>query len=244
MLAVEDRSPRLRRVTLTGPELDGFLVELPAASARLLLPEPGAELVVPTWNGNEFLLPDGRRPTIRTLTPWSFGGFLAVDVVLHGSGRASTWAQAAAAGDGVALSGPGRGYAVDPGAPGYFLAGDETALPAVSQLLTAIPATTPVQVHLEMGDDSARLPLPEHSHAVVDWHVLPAGATPGDAMVDAVRGATFGDDFKVWAAGEAAAVQRVRKHLFDERGLARSQCTVRGYWKHGRSGDDGGAGQD
>ena len=35
-------------------------------------------------------------------------------------------------------------------------------------------------------------------------------------------------------AGEAAAVQRIRHHLFDERGLSRSHAVVRGYWKHGR----------
>jgi len=39
----------------------------------------------------------------------------------------------------------------------------------------------------------------------------------------------------VWVAGEAAAVQRLRSHLFDERGRQRSTVTARGYWKHGRS---------
>ncbi|HEX6417710.1 MAG TPA: siderophore-interacting protein, partial [Acidimicrobiales bacterium] len=47
---VEHLSPRLVRVTFAGAELDGFAVEEPAASVRLLLPPPGtAELVVPTW---------------------------------------------------------------------------------------------------------------------------------------------------------------------------------------------------
>ena len=41
----------------------------------------------------------------------------------------------------------------------------------------------------------------------------------------------------VWAAGEAAAVQRIRRYLFDERRDARDRTTVRGYWKHGRGGD-------
>jgi NADPH-dependent ferric siderophore reductase len=41
----------------------------------------------------------------------------------------------------------------------------------------------------------------------------------------------------VWAAGEAAAVQRIRRHLFEERSMARAHTTVRGYWKHGRAGD-------
>ena len=239
MLAAEDRSPRLRRVTLGGPELDGFALELPAASARLLLPDPGAGLVVPEWTGNEFLRPDGSRPVIRTLTPWDLGdGRLAVDVVLHGSGRASTWARAAAPGDEAAVSGPGRGYAVDRDAPEYVVAGDETAIPAMAQVLAALPVGTPVQVHVEVAAAAARLALPGAADA--DWHVLPDGAEAGDAMVAAVRSATFGPDARVWAAGEAAAVQRVRKHLFGERGLTRAQCTVRGYWKRGRAGDDGG----
>jgi NADPH-dependent ferric siderophore reductase len=38
----------------------------------------------------------------------------------------------------------------------------------------------------------------------------------------------------VWAAGEAAAMQRLRRHLFDERGVPRSAAVVRGYWKRGR----------
>jgi NADPH-dependent ferric siderophore reductase len=41
----------------------------------------------------------------------------------------------------------------------------------------------------------------------------------------------------VWAAGEAAAVQRIRSHLFVDRGLPRAHATVRGYWKHGRRAD-------
>jgi len=58
------------RVTLAGSELEGLTVELPAASVRLLLSSRGAhELAIPSWNGNEFLLSDGRRPDIRTFTP-------------------------------------------------------------------------------------------------------------------------------------------------------------------------------
>jgi NADPH-dependent ferric siderophore reductase len=32
-------------------------------------------------------------------------------------------------------------------------------------------------------------------------------------------------------------VQRIRRHLFEDRGLPRLHAWVRGYWKHGRSGD-------
>ena len=244
VLGVEPVTPRLVRVTLAGPELEGFTVEQPAASVRLLLPSPGTEeLVMPSWNGNEFLLPDGRRPTIRTFTPLRVDPeavTLDVEIVVHGGGAASEWAQAGGPGSPVAISGPGRGYALDAEAPAFLLAGDETAIPASGQLLEALPRETPVQVHVEIADPSARLELPEHAHASVDWHELPTGAPPGDAQVAAVQGSDLAADTRVWAAGEAAAVQRIRRHVFEDRGLPRRQATVRGYWKHGRAGDDSG----
>lgn len=232
------------RVALAGPELAGFTVDAPAASVRLLVPSPGThELVVPTWNGNEFLLPDGRRPALRTFTPRRVDADaleLDLDIVEHDDGVTSAWAAAAQPGDAAAVSGPGRGYTVDPDAAAYLLAGDETAIPAIGQLLEALPPGMPVDVHIEVARPDARVRLPEHPAATLTWHDLPAAAPPGDAMVAAVRRADIPAGARVWAAGEAAAVQRIRKHLFEERGMARSHTSVRGYWKHGRAGDDDG----
>lgn len=237
---IESASPRLVRVTFAGQELDDLTVEQPAASVRLLISAPGApELVMPTWNGNEFLLPDATRPTIRTFTPRRVDPEaleMDLEIVLHGSGAASEWADAAEVGSPAAVSGPGRGYTIDGDAPGFLLAGDETAIPAISQLLESLPTGTAVQVHIETGHPDARLALPEHPDATVEWHELPTGATSGDSLLDAVRGADIAPGMRVWAAGEAAAVQRIRRHLFQDRELPRAQATVRGYWKHGRSG--------
>jgi NADPH-dependent ferric siderophore reductase len=239
---VQRLSPRLARVTLSGSDLAGFTVERPAASVRLLLPSPGErELVMPAWNGNEFLRPDGERPHIRTLTPRRVDPValeLDVDIVIHGRGTASNWAEAAALGDLVAVSGPGRGYLIEPGGR-LVLAGDETAIPAISQLLETAPVDMEIQVHIEVTHHDARHALPHHPGAALWWYDLPAGAAPGDALVGAVRSIELPGQARVWVAGEAAAVQRIRRFLFEERGFPRSQATVRGYWKHGR-----GAGAD
>jgi NADPH-dependent ferric siderophore reductase len=231
----------LIRVTFAGPDLAGLTVEEPAASVRLLLPSLGTdELVVPRWNGNEFLLPDGRRPAIRTFTPYRVDVEaleLELEIVIHSAGVASEWVQAAAPGDPAAVAGPGRGYRMARDAPGFLLAGDETAIPAISQLLEALPTETSVQVHVEVAYPDARLALPDHPRAAVQWSDLSPGAAPGDTLVAAVVGADMAPGTRVWAAGEAAAVQRVRRHLFEDRGLPRAHTSVRGYWKHGRSGD-------
>ncbi len=234
-------TPRLVRVTVAGPELKGLAIEAPAASVRLLLPAAGShQLLMPTWNGNEFLMPDGNRATIRTLTPLRLDAQahrLDLEIVVHEGGTASTWALAAAEGDEVALSGPGRGYTVADDAAGFLLVGDESAIPAIGQVLEALPPDKTVRVVVEVADPAARLDLPTQPKAAVEWLDLPAGAPPGDAMVAAVTAADITEGTRIWAAGEAAAVQRIRRHVLDERAVPRSDTWIRGYWKHGRTGD-------
>jgi NADPH-dependent ferric siderophore reductase len=239
--AVTPLTPRLVRLTLAGPELEGFTVDQPAASVRLLLPPPGhGDVVLPAWQGNLFLYDDGSRPTIRTLTPLRVdpsAGQLDVEIVIHDGGPASAWALAARPGDPAAISGPARGYPVDPGASVFLLAGDESAIPAIGQLLEALPADRPVRIWIEVAEPSARLQLPEHPDARVEWLDLPPGAAPGEALVPAFTAAELAAGARVWAAGEAAAMQRIRRYLFEERQMTRSETWIRGYWKHGRAGD-------
>jgi NADPH-dependent ferric siderophore reductase len=241
---VQQLTRYMTRVTVQGTDLEGFSVEKPAASVRLLLPPSGeSELTMPEWNGNEFLLLDGQRPIIRTLTPRRVRPEsleLDLEIVIHGAGAASEWARSARSGAPAAVSGPGRGYAIDPAAPAFLLAGDETAIPAISQLLETLPVETPVQVYIEVAHSDARLPLPDHPRARVEWLDLPAGSSPGDALVASVGGAELAPEIRIWAAGEAASMQRIRVH-FRELGLPRNRATVRGYWKRGRRGDAGDA---
>jgi NADPH-dependent ferric siderophore reductase len=230
----------MARVTLAGPELEDLRVEEPAASVRVLLPSAaGAELVVPEWAGNEFLLPDGQRPTIRTLTPRRLDADrseLDVEVVIHEDGAASKWAKTVRSGDPAAVSGPAHGYNIDPDSPSFFLAGDETAIPAISQLLECLPAGRSVHAQIEIVVPEAKLALPERPDATVSWRVLPSDAPPGTALVAAVRDTELDPGSRAWVAGEAAAVQRIRRELFEARGLPRPQASIRGYWKHGRKG--------
>jgi NADPH-dependent ferric siderophore reductase len=214
----------MTRVILAGDELKGFAVDQPAASVRLLLPT-GGELEIPVWVGNEFLLSHGTRPIIRTFTPRRFDEDaleLHLDVVLHGSGVASTWAETTQPGDSVAVSGPGRGYDIDPDATSFLLAGDETAIPAICQLLEHLPD----------------VPIPEakvdlHRDVDTTWHVATDTADAETQLSNAVRSTNLEPGIRVWAAGEAAAMQRIRKYLFREIDFARSHAHVRGYWKRG-----------
>ena len=220
------------RVTLAGDDLSGYANIEPAASVRLLLPD--GELVLPLWGGNNFVLPSGERPTMRTFTPRHYRSELSeldIDIVLHPGGTAASWATDLAIGTEVAVSGPGRGYGADPAAEAFLLVGDESAIPAICQLLETVP-DVPIVVHIEVTELAARVDLDRQ--VAEHWHVQKPGAPSGDSLVGAVESCDLPEGIRIWGAGEAAAMQRIRKHLFGDRDLPRSQAHIRGYWKSGR----------
>lgn len=226
-------SPRLLRLGFVGDGLRKLTVDQPAASVRLLVPTPGSDLELPTWNGNEFLLADGSRPVLRTFTPLRVDndtGRLDLEIVRHSGGAVSGWAETAEPGDPAAVSGPGRGFDLPEGTTRLLVLGDETALPAIGQLVTWFASSIAVDVHVEVVDDSAVVELPEEV-ASVRRHVT-GHDRPGDALVEIVRSLEdLADGTHLWAAGEASAMQAIRVRLFQELGLARPRATVRGYWK-------------
>jgi NADPH-dependent ferric siderophore reductase len=227
-------TPRLLRLTFEGAGIDAMCAE-PAASVRLLVPSPGTtDLILPTWNGNEFLLPGDVRPALRTFTPLSAGApdRLDLEIVRHAGGAVSQWAELAEVGSPAALSGPGRGAEFSPTAITFHLLGDETAVPAISQLLGILAPQTTITVTAEVERDEAIRPLPPHPGASVEWLVRRPDDAPGARLVAAANELPeLTETSHVWAAGEAASMQAIRKLLFDRRGVARSQTTIRGYWK-------------
>lgn len=233
-------SPRLLRITLVGDRLADLVVDEPAASVRLLVPNRGTDqLVMPEWDGNEFLLPDGSRPALRTFTPLRVDndtGRLDLEIVRHSGGAVSDWAEAVDVGAPAAISGPGTGFVYPDGARALIVLADETALPAAMQLAAMAPESLALTVHVEVISAEAVIDVERRSGDSFEWHVTEAGATPGGRLVDIVRSLDHvPDGTDLWASGEASAMHAIRTHLFDTLGLARRRATVRGYWKPARS---------
>jgi NADPH-dependent ferric siderophore reductase len=227
---VEVLSPAMRRITLTGAELEGFAPAGPASYIKLIFPEPGQ--TEPTRP-----LPDGPRAvSMRTYTPLAVRPEVLevdVDFVLHGEGPASTWAAQASVGQVLFLMGPGPGYALDAATPHHLLIADDSALPAVETILAALPADASAQVLLEVIATDEERPL--HSPAQLDVHWLARGTdhrAAGLPTEKALRALPpIAADARIYLACEAAAMRRIRKLLTDELGVDRSRIVGRGYWK-------------
>lgn len=235
-------NPRTMRVKFAGDSLRQMEVPQTAASVRLLVPsEPGGELVMPEWNGNEFLLPNDERPAIRTFTPLRFdgdAGSVELEIVRHEGGAVSSWAERCGTGDPVALSGPGSGWEPPADATDMIellVFGDETAIPAIGQLLGAVADQDPqpsCRVHVEVKSPDSRRDLGPMPPETVTWYVAEPALPPLSALVAAAQAIeTVSERTHIWAAGEAAAVQAMRKHFLGALGVPRSRASIRGYWK-------------
>jgi NADPH-dependent ferric siderophore reductase len=208
-------SPHFVRITFAGPELEGFGHAGYDQRIKVALPRPGHTVAdLPSGPGCYRVwrtLPESRRPTVRTYTVRAYRAHareLDIDFVLHGShgaagGPMSRWATSARVGDEVALLGPdrpGQGrlwgveWAPPPGISRVIVAGDETALPAIGAIATALPPGMRAVVCAEVPDHTD-IPTWEVPEAVDlrwlarnrDGHGSDRGASLVAAVRDALR---------------------------------------------------------
>lgn len=227
---VEVLSPAMRRITFKGAELEGFAPEAPASYLKLIFPEPGQ-------SEPDRPLPDAPRPkSMRTYTPLAVrpeAHEVDVDFVLHGEGPASTWASQARVGQVIYLMGPGPGYALDKTAAQHLLIADDSALPAIENILAALPASASVHLLVEVISAQEERALQSPAKVSAQW--LPRGTdhrSAGQPLEKALRAMPpVSAETKIYLACEAAAMRRIRKLLIDELDINRSQIVGRGYWK-------------
>lgn len=173
-------------------------------------------------------------PVIRTYTalhPDVAAGTLAIDFVVHGTeGHAGPWAAAAQPGDVLEVRGPGGGYAPDPTADWHLLAGDEAGLPAIRAALEALPADAVGHAVVQAYGADHVQPLTGPAGVEITW------VTDGD-LEAVVRALPWREGrVQVFVHGEAQVTMHgLRPYLLKERGVAREDASISGYWRQGRT---------
>ena len=238
--------PSMVRVTFGGEDLAYFFSDGCDQSLSLFLPHPHqTEPQVPLELGDGWWqgwreLPDDVRAVMRSYTLRALRrnpDEIDIDFVLHTpAGPASEWASRAAAGDQVLLLGPAiadnRAIRFRPPQDTDLVVvwGDETAVPAVSAILEALPAGTRARVWLEVQDAADIQDLVTEADAEITWLVREGG-------LDAIRSGQLppAELPYVWIAGESGRVKALRRHFVGERGIDRRRVTFVGYWRQGMS---------
>ena len=229
VLRVVDITPRMRRITLGGPELAGFVSLGSDDHIKLMFPQNAAEqaaLQSPTFS----IKGDGPQPAMRDYTPRRFDlnlGELDIDFVLHGDGPASTWAEQAKVGQHLYIGGP-RGSMIVPDIfDSYLLIGDETALPAIARRLEELPAGRTVLAVIEIADAAERQALQSAAEVEVIWVVR------GQAdLLDTVRALTLPSGaLYTFVAMETKLSRQVRRVLLDTHKVDEAFLKAVGYWR-------------
>ena len=236
-MSVSPVSPRLISVLVVGDELDGFAGAAPTSHLKVFLPADGEDapnLPTPGPDGAP-VAPDGPAPVVRTYTPRRYDPAtktLEIQFLLHGTGPASEWAQRAKPGDKLAVAGPGGRFSLEPAVGHWWLAADESAIPAVGTLLEALPETTVAEVHIEVDGPDDEVEFATPAKATISWHHRRPEAF-GAELDGAARAAAIPDGARVWVASEAAAMRDIRRYFLTSRLLPAGSLVTRGYWRAG-----------
>lgn len=220
--ASEFVTPNMLRITLEGPELEGFTSLDADDHIKLFVPGDRAEI------------------ERRDYTPRRYdaaAGELVVDFALHEAGPATEWARNARPGDAAEIGGPRGSVVVPDDFDWWLLIGDETALPAIGRRVEELgPGRQVISVVAVTGAEEIQIFDTAASHRAL-WVERPAGKADDPApIVEALRGLTLpeGDGF-VWIAAEARVARAARNFVLKDFGHPPKWMKASGYWVKGQS---------
>lgn len=221
-------TPNMRRVSIGGAALKDFPAGQDGGYLKLRIPGSAP----------------ADKPSVRTYTIYNqTPDTLDIDFVLHGSegvgGPAVSWAQAARPGDRIEAGGPGPAKLLPSNADWYLVAGDMTALPAITVNLAALPDDAVGQAIIEVQSEDDRQELRRPAGFDVHWLINSEPGHHPELFEQAVRSAPWRDGrVYAWCATEFESMRLARQYLRGERGLPPQQLYISSYWKLGLVEDD------
>lgn len=218
-------TPGYVRVRLGGPQLRGFKAPGADDHVRLFFAPAGSPPPPTAEQWREF---ESREYTPVASDPDA--GWVDFDLLVHTGGTGSTWAAEAPLGSVAAVAGPRSSNAVAGTPDALFLAGDETAVPAITRFLRQRSPGTPARVLVEVAEANRLVPLP--TDEATDLTML---VRPGQSLVAALAALTPADRpaGKVlgFVAAESGVVPVARALLQDRWALPPEAVIVKGYWR-------------
>ena len=238
VLRVVDLTPRMRRITVGGAQLAGFISLGSDDHVKLFFPQTAEELA--TLENLELSagMKSKTMPPMRDYTPRRYDLDtleLDIDFVLHGDGPAATWAAQARPGQWLYIGGPRGSMVVPDMFDSYLLIGDETALPAIARRLKELPANRRALVVVEVENAAEEQTL--NSAASVD--VIWVHRDGSNNLLEIVQGLSIPQGkLYAWVATETALSRKVRRVLLDTHGLNEEFVKAAGYWRLDSSTED------
>ncbi len=233
LIAREWQTEAYVRVRVRGDDLRGFTSLGSDDHMRLFFPEQQVG-----WSGS---VEELRAAPSREYTPLAWDDdWLDIEFAIHGRpgdrGVAAEWAATAPIGATLGVGGP-RGSMVVEGRPdAWFLAGDETAVPAMRRFAASMTTDAVGTVIIEVPDAAQQLSIDTPEGVSVEY-VYRGAAMGGSALAARLDALTSADrpegDVFAFIASEQAIVKTGRALAIDRWGLDADRIVAKGYWKRG-----------
>jgi len=215
-------SPSLHQITLEGDDLLDFPKQQDGGYFKLIL-EPGSA-------GKKALM---RTYTIRRQREREIDVLFALHGH-HADGPATGWALAAKPGDRMTIRGPGTPKPSPEACDFHLIAGDMSALPAISANLEKMDRAAQGVAVLEIQHEEDAIAIDAPKGIAIQWLVNPHPGMHPNLLVSALRAVERPEgEIAAWAACEFEAMKKLRSFLRDEIGVSPRNLYTSSYWKLG-----------
>lgn len=215
---VQPITPMMRRLTLDASGVPGLRADRPGQWVKIFVRDEADNLQ------------PGRAYTVRSINEAT--GEIDVDFFLHDpSGPLSTWAALTKAGDFCEISSPHRssGVVIAEQSNQYFLAADDTGLPAVCSILENLPENATAKVLIEVENEAEKQPIKSLAKIHVQWFFRASENYTG--FSEAILSSIPTIPCEIFIAAESGDVKKIKTHLNEMPGLRK--MALSGYWKRG-----------
>ena len=234
-------TPNMQRIEFIVDDIANFPAHCAGQYIKLMFTPLGAT--------DLSLLSREEKPVLRTYTIQAFNPAtlqLTVDFVKHqpiakdtslssaSGGHGHYFAQHAKAGDMISVMGPNATKPIDLAADWFLFAADMTSLPALSNILNALPEHAKGHVVLELlsEEDLPSLSFPKGMNLQLAIKDKTSFLAAQIKQLPWLEGTPF-----VWCACEFSTMKTVRRYVADHHDVAHTDCYFSSYWKQGITED-------
>ena len=223
VLAKTQLTPHMLRIRLGGAAMADFPQNQASAYVKLIWPSA-----------------TDPRAVVRTYTiAAQWPDALDIDFVLHeDAGPAAHWARTVEIGESILVGGPGAKKLIEPHASYYLLAGDMTALPALSVNLAQLPADAQGHCFIEVISQADIQPLIHPEGIELHWLINPQPGAAPDLLASTMAQIDWPETgVGLWAACEFSSMRAIRALVRERLPNRPANVYISSYWKLGASED-------
>jgi NADPH-dependent ferric siderophore reductase len=230
--SVQELSPHMKRIILTGDALADFPDDKKGAHVKAIFPNPQSSNNTPKLG-----MYIGFKKWMRSYTIRDFDkqrGHLTIDFAVNDhKGLASNWAAKAKPGDLLGIAGPGEVKHPDMSADSHLFIGDITALPAIAATLEQLPENAVGEAWIQVPDEQDKQAFRVPKNINLNWLVTPNKFT--DKFLHALQShTTHLTKTAIFIAAEASMVRQLKNYINEHCEYDAKLMYTSAYWNQKR----------